>query len=145
MSNLTQPISETPTSSFARRFESLPQEIKDHIADLMPGQPLAASCNYLMPQPQWKRVFLQIPFLWDLDEQVVAQTADDWDWERLTRQVMTPVEIAVKTGQRDVPYDCWSYEKAGLDVPLGLSNRRRIWQILEEMYPNDVGLNEHAA
>lgn len=149
MSNLTQYVPETPASKFRSSFENLPQKIKDQIADLIPGQPLAASCNYLMPESQWKRVFLQIPFLWDIDEKAIAEKvleADvagvEWDWEKITRQLMVPVEMTVETGDWDKPWCPWSYEKAGLTVPLGLNNRRRIWQILEDLYPNDVGLNE---
>lgn len=144
MSNLTQYVPETAASKFRSSFANLPQKIQDQIADLIPGQPLAASCNYLMPQSKWKRVFLQIPFLWDIDEKVLKadEAGVEWDWEKITRQLMVPVEMTVETGDWDKPWDTWSYEKAGLTVPLGLNNRRRIWQILEDMYPNDVGLYE---
>jgi hypothetical protein len=51
---------------------------------------------------------------------------------------MSPVTVAEGLGFRA---EAWSYGRVGLgDPPKGLNNRRRIWQILEDMYPNDVGL-----
>lgn len=144
-SNLIRCAPRGTSSSFTRRFENLPPELRNKIANLIPGQLPAASCNYLMPQAYWKRVFLQIPFLWDVDAEAIARrsseadtTGFEWDWEKLTRQVMTPAEIQPFYGNE---VTVGFYEKKGLSVPPGLGNRRRIWQILEEMYPNDVGLD----
>lgn len=67
------------SSSFTRRFENLPPELRNKIANLMPGQLLSASCNYLMPQAYWSRVFLQIPFLWDVDAEAIARRLSEAD------------------------------------------------------------------
>lgn len=100
-----------------------------------------------MPQRHWKQAFDEISFLWDLNEDILnekireAESAGtEWDWEKITRQLMTPVTMVGGTSQFDP--EPWNYDQVGLDVPHGLNNRRRIWQILEEMYPNDVGLED---
>lgn len=92
----------------------------------------------------WKQVFFQIPFLWDLDAQVVCEKTgketaeiEKWNWEKITRQVMSPAQISSHEAREDND-GAWSHDKIGLRVPGGFTNRRRIWQILEEMYPNDV-------
>ncbi|PNP82845.1 hypothetical protein FNYG_04076 [Fusarium nygamai] len=94
-----------------------------------------------MPQSTWKQMFFQVPFLWDLDiKEIPDKTSvgdlgvQNWDWEKITRQVVAPPEVIpqYRIG------GAWSHEKVGLSVPGGFTNRRRIWQILEEMYPNDV-------
>jgi hypothetical protein len=125
-------------SNLSQRFDSLPRELKDKITDFIPGHPLAASCNYLIPQLYWKHIFLQIPFLWDIDREVIEKKALEvdtkgfaWDWEKLTRQLMSAL-------YSEGEFTAWSYEKVGLVVAPGLTNRRRVWQILEEMFPNDV-------
>lgn len=95
-----------------------------------------------MPQTYWKQAFLSLSFLWDLDLELVDRMMSqlskntEWDWEKLTRQLMSRVEMVDETDCENP--DIWSYKKVGLDVPPGFNNRRRIWQILEEMYPNDV-------
>ncbi|KAJ4197076.1 hypothetical protein NW767_009321 [Fusarium falciforme] len=33
----------------------------------------------------------------------------------------------------------WNHGEVGLDVPPGFTNRRRIWQLLEDMDPDEVG------
>lgn len=35
-------------------------------------------------------------------------------------------------------HTAWDYHQVGLVFHPGLKNRRRIWQILEEMFPDDV-------
>jgi hypothetical protein len=92
----------------------------------------------------WKQVFFQIPFLWDVDAQVVYDLTgkettgtETWNWEKISRQVMSPPQISPRESEEDNNL-CWSHDKVGLRVPGGFTNRRRIWQILEEMYPNDV-------
>lgn len=48
--------------------------------------------------------------------------------------IMSPVTVVKRYYYRG-----WSYKRVGLKcIPHGLNNRRRIWQILEEMRPNDV-------
>jgi hypothetical protein len=97
-----------------------------------------------MPQSMWKQVFFQVPFLWDLDTQVIHEKtatgdskSEQWDWEKIARQVISPAE-ASPCGALEDDEGIWSLDKVGLSVPGGFTNRRRIWQILEEMYPNDV-------
>lgn len=125
-------------------FNELPQEMKDKITNELLLPPLPLGCTYKVPQAFWKQAFLQIPFLWDLDLEKVhkksteAESAGfEWDWERLTRKLMAPVSRVEDNPNHP---KTWNYSQLGLDVPRGLKNRRRIWQILEEMYPNDVGM-----
>lgn len=86
----------------------------------------------------------QIPFLWDLDAQAVydktgKETAETerWNWEKVSRKVLSPAQISPSNVLEDNDAT-WSHEKVGLRVPGGFTNRRRIWQILEDMHPNDV-------
>ncbi|KAH7141485.1 hypothetical protein B0J13DRAFT_556918 [Dactylonectria estremocensis] len=141
-----EPTAETVAQS-VKEFEELPQEVKDNILHRLLDQPLALDCTYSIPAYHWKQAFLNIPFLWDLDKSKVdkeilkAKLAGiEWDWEKITRQLMTPVTICDQSDDGDpIP---WNYDQVGLTVPHGLNNRRRIWQILEEMYPNDVELED---
>jgi hypothetical protein len=132
---------------FKKRIESLPQELRDLICTFfhLDGQ-LSLECNYLMPLSMWKQVFFQIPFLWDLDTKAVHDktglgdlSTEQWNWEKITRQVMSPPRISPR-GALKGDDGIWSFDTVGLSVPDGFTNRRRIWQILEEMYPNDVHL-----
>lgn len=131
---------------FRSYFAVLPQEIQDDIKDLvMPSlvhEPFTLDCNYLVPQSFWKSLFLQVPFLWDVDQDIInkkllpiAVTGNEWNWEKITRQILTPVEALFPEYWEEIE---WDYEGVGLVVPPGLNNRHRIWQIVEEMYPNDV-------
>lgn len=121
----------------------MPQEIRDNIMSFLLVESVALDCNYLAPQSYWKQLFLNIPFLWDLDLTVIDRKPSPiekgvgWDWERLTRQVLTPVRVAFMEEGKDA-HTAWDYHQVGLVVPPGLKNRRRIWQILEEMFPDDV-------
>ncbi|KAF9772485.1 hypothetical protein IL306_009809, partial [Fusarium sp. DS 682] len=129
---------------FKKRIESLPQELRDLICTFfhVDGQ-LSPECNYLMPLSMWKQVFFQVPFLWDLDTKAVHDktglgdlSTEQWNWEKITRQVMSPPNISPR-GALKGDDGIWSFDRVGLNVPDGFTNRRRIWQILEEMYPND--------
>ncbi|KAL9079165.1 MAG: hypothetical protein Q9157_001916 [Trypethelium eluteriae] len=93
------------------------------------------STKYVLPPPVWRAGLLSgklIPYLWDLDPVVIREkdAAPDgsedsrWDWELLARQLAQP--NAFDKGQ---PLT---------DVPMGLANRRRIWQLLDDMYLGDV-------
>ncbi|KAF4959101.1 hypothetical protein FGADI_1979 [Fusarium gaditjirri] len=131
---------------FRRRIESLPQEVKDLICLFLSQAHLPVKCNYIMPQSMWMQVFFLVPFLWDLDTQLVLDRtasgdsdSQQWDWEKITRQVMSPAEVS-PSGALEDDEGIWSFDKVGLSVPGGFANRRRIWQIVEEMYPNDVHL-----
>ncbi|KAH7178315.1 hypothetical protein DER46DRAFT_569960 [Fusarium sp. MPI-SDFR-AT-0072] len=62
----------------------------------------------------------------------------EWNWEKLARQVLaeiSPPETDDEIGPDDEDYqdeieNAWSYRKFRSNVPHGLTNRRRIWQIL---------------
>jgi len=120
-------------------MEATPNEISDHIRSFMQGS-LPLECTYLMPQSQWAEVFFRIPFLWDLDMETIRKKTgskedlEKWNWEKLTRQIMSPVPAMADAGDDD---DAWDLSEVGLDdIPGGLTNRRRIWQVLEEMRPD---------
>lgn len=67
--------------------------------------------------------------------------AKQYDWERLMRQVLTPMDII----DPDVmPPSSGSYARVGLVVPPGFQNRRRIWQIVEEMQVTDIRMKIQA-
>ncbi|EEU38355.1 uncharacterized protein NECHADRAFT_34783 [Fusarium vanettenii 77-13-4] len=138
LSNL-QPYKPTSPSRQLRYFEKLPQNIKQHIMFLVFQQELPSRCTYVMPQHYWKEAFFGIPFLWDLDRDLIDKASSfDLDWEKLTRQIMCPAETTWERRWGEGEARPWSYDDCGLIVPPGLTNRRRIWQIVEEMYPDDV-------
>ncbi|KAH6950881.1 hypothetical protein DER45DRAFT_409253 [Fusarium avenaceum] len=151
LSNLDEYLpSRHPLPTFRDRFKVLPQEIKDRILYFLPSK-LPLACTYLLDQSYWYIVFLQVPFLWDLDLAMVQaklgenttdgqNIARQYDWEKLTRQVLTPMDVVDPEVQPPLP---GSYARVGLLVPQGFQNRRRIWQIVEEMYPNDVRVDEN--
>ncbi|KAI8691831.1 COesterase domain-containing protein [Fusarium sp. Ph1] len=143
MCNLRPALQTSPFPRFTRHFTALPQEIRDNIMSFLLVESVALDCNYLAPQSYWKQLFLNIPFLWDLDLTVIDRKPSPiekgvgWDWERLTRQVLAPVRVAFMEEGKNA-HTAWDYHQVGLVVPPGLKNRRRIWQILEEMFPDDV-------
>ncbi|CAG7564519.1 unnamed protein product [Fusarium equiseti] len=59
-----------PLSSFKDHLEALPQEIKDRILQFLPYD-MPLECTYLLDQSHWCALFLQIPFLWDLNVTMV--------------------------------------------------------------------------
>ncbi|KAF5003809.1 hypothetical protein FDECE_9665 [Fusarium decemcellulare] len=148
---------------FERRFVDLPQEIKEEIILSVLKGSIPRSCNYVLPQSFWKQLFLRIPFLWDLDSDFIDRKSRssssgkrDWDWEKLSRQILSSPIVPVGPWEQDSysgdqyenPWEQqrnrweapWGCAQVGLTVPAGLINRRRIWQIVEEMYPSDVGM-----
>ena len=152
LANLQEHRPTSETHDFREKLNSLPQELQDEIFNTAFALPLELPCNYLLPQSYWKQSFLSIPFLWDIERQTVdaalpdPSSGSEWDWEKITRQVMSQFEL-VKNEDESSLYvhgEAWDYSKVGLDVPTGLSNRRRIWQLLEDMYPNDVGYVQEA-
>lgn len=71
MSNLRPALQTSPFPRFTRHFAVLPQEIRDNIMSFLLVEAVALDCNYLAPQSYWKQLFLNIPFLWDLDLTVI--------------------------------------------------------------------------
>ncbi|KAH7268019.1 hypothetical protein B0J15DRAFT_486333 [Fusarium solani] len=133
--------------SLQTNLDSLPQELRDRIISLLLEGTIGLGCTGMLPQSIWRELFVRIPFLWDLDKSLVAEFQDkdgkEWDWERLFRQVMARVQPLIIPEQGDTR--AWNYDEVGLHVPPGFINRRRIWQLLEDMDPDEVekyGLGE---
>lgn len=140
-----------PRAILWRRMQNMPQELFDRILDAMVplggegGKPLPLTPTRVIPAIWWKSMLLSgnlIPWLWDLDEERVAQFRADsfysdhsehlvkdredglyvfdedmWDWELLCRQLVQPnvLEIGgLLVGQSD-----------------RLWNRHRIWKLLD--------------
>ncbi|SCO76809.1 uncharacterized protein FRV6_01021 [Fusarium oxysporum] len=125
--------------------EVSPEQINDYIYSFFQDTQSFPNDNYRISQSIWKEIFFQIPFLWDLDILAVydrtgsnAKNVEKWNWEKLTRQVMSSPHPSPPDAASYRKEGIWSYEEVGLDVPGGFTNRRRIWQILEDMRPNDV-------
>ncbi|KAL6912452.1 hypothetical protein FSST1_010212 [Fusarium sambucinum] len=148
MSNLER-VEPTLAPKLKELLELSPNEIKNHINTFVQDGEFSLDCNYLMPQSMWAEVFFHIPFLWDLNIDTVykktGSSKDDlerWNWEKLTRQVMSRAEISHDVKPWVDDEEAWDYSDVGLNVPGGFANRRRIWQILEELHP-DVALWRH--
>ncbi|KAH7140183.1 hypothetical protein B0J13DRAFT_557328 [Dactylonectria estremocensis] len=148
LSGLEQVNPQNGNLQFRSHLASLPQGIWNEIKDLVLSSvllgPTPVECNYLMPQSFWREVFLQIPFLWDLDQGIIDKKSleaelegNEWNWEKITRQIATPVKPPTYS-EEEGEWIEWDYQDVGLVVPPGLNNRRRIWQIVEDMYPDDV-------
>ena len=99
----------------------------------------------ILPQSLWKEAFLKIPFLWDLDVEEVGSFPDsppdpnkEWDWEQLVRRLMAcRIQVDSPPLEFFMPAP-WDYGKVGLELPQGLTNRRRIWQIVDDMDPKEL-------
>ena len=57
-------------------------------------------CTYLIPQCRWKQAFIQIPFLWDLEIEIIERKDQEattgrfeWNWEKLARQMLAEFPI----------------------------------------------------
>ena len=62
----------------------------------------------------------------------------EWDWEQLVRRLMArPIQVDPPPLDYLMPTP-WNYGKAGLELPQGLTNRRRIWQIVDDMDPKEL-------
>lgn len=136
-------LEKAPESSSSQKpMNDTPNEINDHIRSFVQG-PLPLECTYLMPQSQWAEVFFRIPFLWDLDMDIIREKTgsskedlEKWNWEKLTRQTMSSAHSTGTDAQYKDDENIWDHSKVGLnDIPGGFTNRRRIWQVLEEMRP----------
>ncbi|KAI3317004.1 hypothetical protein HD806DRAFT_516051 [Xylariaceae sp. AK1471] len=104
-----------------------------------------------------------LPYLWDIEpEKVLAKAAQscpgesygEWNWELLVRKLSRRVDGGARpellefldhydqhiNTQGVYDDDRWGYSGYHNDlkhVPKGLHNRRRIWQLLEEMFVGD--------
>lgn len=107
-----------------------------------------------------------VPWLWDIDPSLIeakaSELCDDpsteWNWELLVRQLTANVKLGLKDDFRedlkpqltmnpsyasdsewnDVAYVGTGYHTIMTHVPPGLHNRRRIWQLVEEMFVGDM-------
>lgn len=144
--------------------EEIFQQVLSHLRSF---RNLPRSGTYTLPQHFWKNELTLagkglLPWLWDIDPDKIHSKANEpcpggeefeWDWELLVRQLSRSVDGGIR---HDVPehvdiYDCsrkeftyeddlWTftgYENDMKHVPRGLQNRRRIWQLLEEMFVGD--------
>ncbi|KAH7192028.1 uncharacterized protein B0J16DRAFT_394133 [Fusarium flagelliforme] len=147
---------ETPLADegFSNRFDSLPPEIGNIVIEnliaCVPAEGASSlECTYLIPQYRWKQALIQIPFLWDLENEIVERKDQEastglfeWNWEKLARLILSEFPIFRKGEACGYKL----YSQSGHDilgqpiVPPAFANRRRIWQILMDMYPNDVGM-----
>ncbi|KAF5012301.1 hypothetical protein FDECE_1682 [Fusarium decemcellulare] len=149
-----KPYKPTTPSRQLAHFDRLPQNIKKYIMVLTINHLIDTDgyrwgvspfdCTYLVPQIYWKEAFLRIPFLWDIDRDVVDNmSGSDFDWEKLTRRIISTPETTMEPTLHHEYPKAWSYKDLRLSLPLGFTNRRRIWQILEEMFPNDVDMRHY--
>lgn len=120
---------------------NLTQELVDKVISHVVSGKLGPHPTNLMPQEFWKQVLVRLPLLWDLDMeqiQLFPKNPDrEWDWERLARLLLCgPGEMRIEC-EKDW-HNLWDYSFVGLDLPPGLTNRRRIWQILENMDPKEL-------
>ncbi|CEI39698.1 unnamed protein product [Fusarium venenatum] len=128
---------------FQNNLFNLPQELLEEITEYLRYGSTDLQPTYLLSRSFWKQLFIKLPFLWDLDVQQVQQfpyspieAGKEWDWEHLVRQIMArPVKFQrpIYSGCHDFSLKLWDYGQVGLDMPLGMTNRRRMWQILEDM------------
>ncbi|KAI2616780.1 hypothetical protein GGR54DRAFT_221410 [Hypoxylon sp. NC1633] len=140
LKTLPPPTKPTPqTTAFQRRFMGLPLELRDHVCSFMASRHgMPGLCNGLLPQWVWREMLLTgecLPFLPRLDEVAVEDFCSRWghghgnqepNWELLVR-------LLSQEG-----WSIWDAERSSLKVPNGLRNRRRIWQLVEEMYVGDI-------
>ncbi|KAI1102943.1 hypothetical protein F4804DRAFT_311601 [Jackrogersella minutella] len=128
---------------------------------------LPRKATNMIPQSFWKNELMMadnglLPWLWDMEPDKVNSKANEpcpegedfeWNWELLFRQLSRGVDGGIRP---DVPdhidvykssytpkeFDehLWTYTGYDDDlrnVPRGLHNRRRIWQLLEEIFVGD--------
>ncbi|KAI1496123.1 hypothetical protein F5X99DRAFT_85453 [Biscogniauxia marginata] len=156
--------SEGDAHSLTTRFLLLPGELQDAIvAEIRPVRGLPRATTRLLPQEFWREQLKSgskglLPWLWDIDAELVDAKASEtctggegyeWNWELLVRKLSCNVDFGVRL---EVPEDAdpwkphnpgatwiWTGYRNDLEhVPAGLHNRRRIWQLMEEMFVGDV-------
>lgn len=139
---------EPSVRAFHELFLSLPQELRDRVIMFMgSSEGLSTQCTGLLPQETWLNILLggrYLPFLWDLDVPAIEKFCEakasegvEINWELLVRKLSMGVWINWKHHEiLEAQLELFCYPN--LDVPDGLRNRRRIWQLVEEMYVGDV-------
>ncbi|KAI0123558.1 hypothetical protein BJ170DRAFT_686824 [Xylariales sp. AK1849] len=133
--------------TFRRCFLTLPPELQERVVESMGSSDgLPMQCNHLLPQEAWRDIFLGrrfLPFLWDLDYAVIEKYCEDManngfelNWELLVRKLSKGIgeDIPGGTAETQPNFQCYP----DLEIPKGMRNRRRIWQLVEEMYVGDV-------
>lgn len=149
--------------TFRYRLESLPYDILHGIFDAMGSlRNLEVVTTSLMPQNMWKDLLKRaptspdlLPWLWDLDIDLIeakdaeaSSNGKEWNWELLTRQLSQGVDFGIlpdiapdmnpDADWTESTMTCNGYHDFFSNrVPVGLHNRRRIWQLLEEMFVGD--------
>ncbi|KAL6866509.1 hypothetical protein ACO1O0_002620 [Amphichorda felina] len=154
-------------TNLERRLFSLPPEIIDMILGTVNFRDLPRVTTGFLSQKVWLDKLKSgcLPWLWDLDYELIGAKAREpcpggeeyeWNWELLVRQLSRGVDFGIRT---DVPTgtnplepikkkgevvrsDATFWETTGYHndlqyVPPGLLNRRRIWQLLEELFVGD--------
>lgn len=124
---------------FHKRFLALPQELQDHITSFLDTTtPLPNHLTRLLPGEYWRHILVygrQLPFLWDLDVAAIEKADPNRDWEHLVRVLSLPFERCYD-GSPPILARVYTYHD--LNVSDRLRNRRRIWQLVEEMFVGDV-------
>lgn len=120
--------------------EASPEEIRHYAYSFFQDMESFDKADEDISQSIWKEIFFQIPFLWGLDVEAVysktgSGTRDSmkWNWEKLTKQVMSSPYPSTPDADRYNTEGIWSYDDVRLDIDGGFTNRRRIWQILQDM------------
>ncbi|KXH45153.1 hypothetical protein CSIM01_01282 [Colletotrichum simmondsii] len=152
-------------TELANNLSKLPTEILDDIFAAM-GRDIPPESSHLLPQRLWKDQLKAgsrglLPWLWDIDPACVdAKDSEpcpggesfEWDWELLVRQLSRSVDYGVLPGvpdtvratpgvagpQGEPTMAGTGYHTDLAHVPAGLHNRRRIWQLLEEIFVGDT-------
>ncbi|KAI8627457.1 hypothetical protein F5Y19DRAFT_441359 [Xylariaceae sp. FL1651] len=123
---------------FQDMFWLLPQELQDHVQSFLLDESLPVECTGLLPQHVWRDILFQgkcFPFLWDADYEAVE--AFCLDSERIGQLENLNWELFVRKLSNEI-WDIDNRHATTLKIPKGLRNRRRIWQLVADMYVCDV-------
>ena len=127
-----------PTSTSIQPGTSrLPPEILSQILSyLSPFTDPSPQCNYIVPQSCWREELVicnLLPWLPAVDAEVLIakdqQCPEDrsWDWERLVRYLAQRSILDSKNSDYD-------------GVAFGIRNRRRIWQLSDDILEVDLSI-----
>ena len=150
------------------RLSKLPREIQLEILDKISYRDLPRVTTGFMPQTFWLWALKseRLSWLWDIDVALIDAKVNEpcpsgedyeWNWELLVRQLSRGVDFGIgrdspegwnpnavdteraqgaetvaANWKMDTYYDDLKY------VPPGLVNRRRIWQLAEELFVGDA-------